>query len=116
MSLKIGESPRISVRDRVMSQAGTILHLAGENKAKRVYLVGSCARGEEKDGDDIDFLVEFRMETTLLDLVGLQLALQDLLNRRVDVISTGSSDGDFVEVPKKEMIEITPKSTTTMER
>ena len=46
---------------------------------------GSVARGEDHEGSDLDLLVDGLPETTLLDLGGLQVALEDLLGVRVDV-------------------------------
>lgn len=48
---------------------------------------GSFARGENRKGSDIDILVEFKGKKTLLDLVGLELALERLLKRKVDVLT-----------------------------
>lgn len=52
----------------------------------RAALFGSFVRGEAKKGSDIDILVEFKGEKSLLDLVALKLELEDLLRREVDVV------------------------------
>lgn len=46
---------------------------------------GSFARGEQRPDSDLDLLVEFGGPSSLLDMAGLKLDLQDLLGRRVDV-------------------------------
>lgn len=46
---------------------------------------GSVAQGLDRDGSDLDLLVDALPEATLLDLGGLQVALEDLLGVRVDV-------------------------------
>jgi uncharacterized protein len=56
----------------------------------RAGVFGSVARGESGEGSDIDFLVEFERGRSLLDLAGLRLELQDLLNREVDVATPNS--------------------------
>ena len=57
---------------------------------KRAALFGSIVRGERTKKSDIDLLIEFKGERSLLDLAGLKLELQDLLKRKVDVITYGS--------------------------
>jgi len=44
-------------------------------------------RGEEHAGSDVDFLVRLAPGRTLLDLGGIQFALERLLGCRVDVLS-----------------------------
>jgi len=61
--------------------------LADRYHATNVRVFGSVVRGEERDGSDIDFLVDFLPGTTLLDQVGFIDALSALLGRKVDVIS-----------------------------
>ncbi len=56
----------------------------------RAAIFGSFARGEDREGSDIDLLVEFKGEKSLLDLAGLKLALEELLKRKVDVLTYNS--------------------------
>lgn len=62
-----------------------ILRVAAEHGAVSVRLFGSLVRGEAHSNSDLDVLVEFEADRTLLDQVGLRLALQKLLGRNVDV-------------------------------
>lgn len=48
---------------------------------------GSFARGEQRPDSDLDLLVEFEGWSSLIDMAGLRLDLQDLLGRRVDVVT-----------------------------
>ncbi len=50
-------------------------------------MFGSVARGDDGPESDVDFLVRFDPGTTLFDQVGLISELEDLLGRRVDVVS-----------------------------
>ena len=43
------------------------------------------ARGDDDESSDYDFLAEFLPDTTLFDIAELELELQDLLGRNVDV-------------------------------
>ena len=64
-----------------------ILRLAAQHGARNVRLFGSVARGEARQDSDIDVLVEFEPGRTLLDRIGLMQDLEDLLGRKVDVVT-----------------------------
>lgn len=64
-----------------------ILEIAAQHGAHDVRIFGSVARGEADDRSDFDFLVTLDAGRSLLDLGGLQMDLQDLLDRRVDVVT-----------------------------
>ena len=49
-------------------------------------LFGSVARGEETADSDVDILVELQRPAGYLVLVRLQLRLEELLGRRVDLV------------------------------
>ena len=51
---------------------------------------GSVARGEDKGGSDIDLLVTIDAPMGLFTFAGIQLALQDILKRPVDLVSTSA--------------------------
>jgi hypothetical protein len=57
---------------------------------RSLSLYGSVARAEEQPNSDVDLLVEFGRPTGYFGLVRLQLYLQDLLGRHVDL---GTSAG-----------------------
>ncbi len=66
---------------------GEILRIASKHGAREVRVFGSVARGEADRESDIDFLVELETGRSLLDLGGLQMELESLLGRRVDVVT-----------------------------
>jgi len=53
---------------------------------KRAGLFGSVAEGTATDTSDIDLLVELGSEISLLDFVGIKYELEDLLNKKVDLV------------------------------
>lgn len=63
-----------------------ILALAARHGARNLRVFGSFARGEAHSTSDVDFLVELNPGATLIDLGSLQMDLQDLLGRKVDVV------------------------------
>ncbi len=64
-----------------------ILPILEKYDVSRASLFGSFVRGEENAQSDIDLLVEFAGEKSLLDLAGLKIELEDILGRTVDVLT-----------------------------
>jgi hypothetical protein len=50
-------------------------------------IFGSFAKGIAEEDSDLDVLVEFEGEKSLLDLVALQLELAEVVGRDVDVLT-----------------------------
>ena len=69
------------------SRREDILRIAAKNGACNVRIFGSVARGEAGENSDIDLLVELEPGRSLLDLAKLVVELEDLLNRKVDVVT-----------------------------
>jgi predicted nucleotidyltransferase len=64
-----------------------ILKLAAQHGAHNVRVFGSIARGEARPDSDIDFLVERGPDPSPFFPGGLLMDLQDLLGRRVDIVT-----------------------------
>ena len=64
-----------------------ILNLAMRYGARDVRVFGSFARGEERQGSDLDLLVTLGEGRSLLDLVGFKQDLEDLVHCPVDVVT-----------------------------
>lgn len=62
-----------------------ILRIAARYGARNVRVFGSAARGDDGPDSDVDLLVEFEQEHSLLDRIGLIQDLEDLLGRKVQV-------------------------------
>ena len=67
-----------------------ILALAERHGVRDVRVFGSMARGDADDLSDVDLLVSLPPERTGLALGGLLMDVQDLLQRRVDVVTEAS--------------------------
>lgn len=57
-------------------------------KLKEIGIFGSYVRGDQKGDSDIDILVEFEPDAriSLLDFVGLENLISDLLGTKVDLV------------------------------
>jgi uncharacterized protein len=80
----------MGITELLGSKREEILRLAGRHGARNVRVFGSLARGEARPESDVDFLVEMDASTSLIDKAELQLELQELLGREVDLVTEGS--------------------------
>lgn len=63
-----------------------ILPILQDYEVKRVALFGSCVRGEEQEGSDVDILIEISADISLLEFVGLKQKIEEVLGRSVDLV------------------------------
>ena len=64
-----------------------ILALAKKHGVVNIRVFGSVGRGEGDRESDIDFLVDLEPGRSLFDLGGLLMDLEELLGRKVDVVT-----------------------------
>ncbi len=67
-----------------------ILRIAEEHGASRVRIFGSLARGVGTEVSDLDLLVFLAKGRSLLDIVAIKQDLEDLLHRKVDIVTERS--------------------------
>ena len=67
-----------------------LLALASRRGVTGVRVFGSMSRGDDADESDVDLLVTLAPGTSALALGGLLLDAQELLGRRVDVVTEAS--------------------------
>ena len=64
------------------------LPILKKHDVKRAAIFGSFARGEATSRSDVDFLIEYKSKNkSLFDLVELKSDLEEMLNRKVDIIT-----------------------------
>ncbi len=64
-------------------------------RAANLRVFGSALHGTDKDGSDLDLLVDALPGATLFDLGGLQVELEDLLGVHVDLLTPGDLPPKF---------------------
>jgi len=77
----------MTVIDFVRQHRAEVLRLAATHGATDVRVFGSVARGEADERSDVDLLVRLAPGRSLFDLGGLLVDLEELLGRRVDVVT-----------------------------
>ena len=75
--------------------------------ATRVAVFGSYARGEEMPESDIDILVEFSKNKSLLTLVRIKRELSEFLGIKVDLLTEESISPYLIDGIKREAKVIT---------
>ncbi|HWW88751.1 MAG TPA: nucleotidyltransferase family protein [Vicinamibacterales bacterium] len=71
----------------LQSHRRQILELAARRGARNVRVFGSTVRGDDRPDSDIDLLVDVEPGRTLLDVIGLEQDLEELLGRSVEVLT-----------------------------
>jgi predicted nucleotidyltransferase len=79
----------MSIRERVGEKRDEILRIAARHGASNVRIFGSVARGEAGTSSDLDLLVAFESGRSLLDQIGLEQDLEELLGFEVDIVVEG---------------------------
>jgi len=71
-----------------------------------VGIFGSYARNEQTHSSDIDILVDLKYKTNLLDLIGIEQKLTELLGIKVDLITLRSINEQLKPFIQKDLIRI----------
>lgn len=80
----------MGIEEIVRGKRNEILEIARRHGADQVRIFGSVARGEARADSDVDFLVRPGPKTSAWFPAGLVLDLEDLLGRKVDVLTEGA--------------------------
>jgi hypothetical protein len=77
----------MDVNKLVQEKREEILRIAAKHGVRSLRIFGSVARGEAKEGSDVDFLIEAGPHRTPWFPGGLIVDLEKLLGCRVDVVT-----------------------------
>ena len=72
-------------REELIHRLSQLHPLLKEHGAKSLRLVGSYARDEATPDSDIDLIADFEQTPSLLELIGLEQALEAALGLKVDL-------------------------------
>lgn len=76
--------------DEIRGKHKKIQEVAQKYGASNIRVFGSISRGEGGPDSDIDLLVDFAADRSLLDLVGLKIELEEMLGYKVDLVTEKS--------------------------
>jgi len=76
-----------STYDMLRERREEILALATRHGVTRLRVFGSVAREEERPDSDIDMLIATEDGLSLLDVAVFQTDLEELLQKRIDIVS-----------------------------
>lgn len=82
--------PDTQLGRRLRQRRKAIIQAAEARRAHNIRVFGSVARGDDVDSSDVDLLVDLDDGVGLLDLIGLQRELTELLGVHVDVVPDDS--------------------------
>ncbi len=93
-------------KNDLMKYREKILDLGTRYGINRIRIFGSVARGEDNFSSDIDLLINFDEGRSLFDLIGFRNDIEELLGRRVDVVSENALHWYIKEKVIQEAVEI----------
>lgn len=76
--------------DQLKARRLQILEVASHYGASNVRIFGSVARNEDTPESDIDMLVDLEPGRSLFDHIALKQDLEELLGKRVDLLTPAS--------------------------
>ena len=77
----------MNLRELIETKKEEILRIAARHRARNVRVFGSVIRAHADDASDIDLLVELEPGCGFLEHAALIRELEELLGRKVDVVS-----------------------------
>lgn len=99
-------TPDTSVRRALRRHRDAIRRMTGRYGGTNVRLFGSVARGDDDQNSDIDLVVDFPANTSLLQLIALRRELTELLGAPVDVVPARSLRPEIVAEVEREAISL----------
>lgn len=76
--------------EKLRQHRDAVRAIAQRRRIAAIMIFGSAAREQDREGSDLDLLVEPSETTTLLDLGAIQSEVSELLGIRVDVVTPDS--------------------------
>lgn len=95
----------VGIQEILKDKREEILRIAARHGARNVRVFGSVMRGEAGPDSDVDFLVDVGTEHSAFFPGGLLADLEDLLGRKVDVVT---EDGIYWYIREKVLQEAVP--------
>lgn len=88
------------------AQQNTIKKVVSKFNPKLVGIFGSYSRNEQQRDSDLDILVDFNDSVNLIELIGLEQELTELLGIKVDLVTLKSVNPSLNEYIQQDLIRI----------
>ncbi len=72
--------------------------IAQKYSIKKAILFGSMANGTNTSQSDVDLIIEFSGNVSLITISSLKIELEEILKRDVDIIHGTITNKDFIDV------------------
>ncbi len=86
------------------NQKNQIIYITSKFHPKLIGVFGSYARGENNQNSDVDILIDFEQDLNLLDLIGLEQELTEVLKIKVDLITLRSLNPALKKYIEKDLV------------
>lgn len=85
----------MALLDEIKARKSEIISLGRSKGAYDIRLIGSVARGDDDEESDIDFLVNFEENRSLMDYMSFKHNLENLFQRKVDILCESALGSKF---------------------
>lgn len=92
--------------DVLDTHRAAIRRVVEAHRGRNARVFGSVVRGDDTDGSDLDLLIDPTPDTTLMDVAAIQVALEELLGVRVDVLTPNALPRKFRETVLAEAVSV----------
>lgn len=99
-------SQAIETLDLIRARREEIIEIASKHGARNIRVFGSFARGNVRAESDVDFLVDASQSTSSWFPAGLILDLENLLGRRVEVVTEGGLNARIRDEVLREAVPV----------
>ncbi|VAW16939.1 hypothetical protein MNBD_BACTEROID05-1053 [hydrothermal vent metagenome] len=80
----------IKIAKNIIPKQKQVVSYLKKHGVVKAGVFGSYARGEQKKRSDIDILVKVERGTSLLDIAGFELDLEDIVQKKIDLLTYGA--------------------------
>jgi predicted nucleotidyltransferase len=89
-----------------IQQENIIKAVTQKLKPTLLGIFGSYARGEENEKSDLDILIDFETKVNLLELIGIEQEISELLGIKVDLITLRSLNATLKPYIESDLIRL----------
>ena len=89
-----------------LQQENVIKAVTQKLKPTLLGIFGSYARGEENEKSDLDILIDFETKVNLIELIGIEQEISELLGIKVDLITLRSVNASLKPYIESDLIRL----------